>query len=323
MTSASPIALFAFNRPEHTAATLEALGNSVLSSNSELTIFCDGLRSPKDADAVAQVRAVAREAKGFKRLDVVERSGNLGLARSIISGVSQMLDSHDRVIVLEDDLVTSPHFLTFMNDGLQRYVDEDRVLSICGYRYPVPGSLPETFFLRGAHCWGWATWRRGWTLFEHDAEKLVAELVSRDLIYIFDILGSFPHTQMLQRVAAGEGESWAIRWMASAVLNDKLTLYPGISLVFNTGMDSSGNSAPATNVYDTTLSERPLQVGRTVVEGDRAALQLLRAFHIRWRRGWSRKERLYYQLSALLPPRVERALYSAIVRRSLRRLRLR
>src|SRR5690606_24189947 len=116
MASLAPIALFAFNRPEHTRATLGALINNDLASDSELTIFCDGPRSEEDVDAVSEVRALVRKINGFKRIEVIERPENLGLARSVITGVTSMLEASENVIVVEDDLVTSRHFLRFMND---------------------------------------------------------------------------------------------------------------------------------------------------------------------------------------------------------------
>ena len=128
----------------------------------------------------------------------------------------------DKVIVLEDDLVTSPHFLQYMNDGLGIYERDDRVISIHGYSYPVHGKLPETFFLRGADCLGWATWKRGWDLFEDDGQRLLNELERRNLTRSFDFDGSYPYTQMLRDQIAGSNSSWAVRWYASAFLRDKL-----------------------------------------------------------------------------------------------------
>ena len=321
MTHASPIALFAFNRPEHTQATLDALCENELACDSELTIFCDGPRSSEDEASVAEVREIAHTARGFKRVDVVERAENFGLARSVIRGVTDMLNDNDTVIVLEDDLVTSPYFLRFMNEALHAYVDDERVISVCGYSYPVRGSLPETFFLAGAHCWGWATWRRGWALFEHDPDVVLQRLrQDRDLLYEFDRAGSYPHTQFLKRAAMGEGDSWALRWMASAVIHGKLTLYPGKSLVTNIGMDSTGTNAPEIDVYRTTLAAEPPCVGEIEVRQDTRARRLLRDFHIEWRKTWRPKFRFYYLATAVIPEGIEKKLYAWIVERALRKI---
>ncbi len=324
MTSLSPIALFAFNRPEHTRETLAALSRNECASESELTIFCDGPRSADDEEGVAAVREIARNAQGFRSVRVVERPENLGLARSVITGVSSMLEESETIIVLEDDLVTSPFFLKFMNDALETYADDDRVISVCGYSYPVRGALPETFFLTGAHCWGWGTWRRGWALFEHDPIPLLEQLEENDdLLYEFDRAGSYPQARFLLRAAFGQGDSWALRWMASATVKDKLTLYPGQSLVTNIGMDSTGTNAPELDVYAATVAEDPPMVGNIDVRQHAHARKLMRDFHVRWRSSWRPKHRLYYLLTKLLPERIERKLYASKARKALAEIRKR
>lgn len=322
MTRPAPIALFAFNRPEHLGRTLDALAENELAGDSELTVFCDGARSAAEQEAVMAVRAVARSVCGFRQVSVVERDRNMGLAASVIDGVASMLAKHQAVIVMEDDLVTSRYFLRFMNDALQAYAGDERVISICGYSYPVAGELPETFFLSGAHCWGWATWRRGWALFEADAQPLLTRLEENDeLLYEFDRAGSYPHMQFLLWTTFGKGDSWALRWMASAIVHDKLTLYPGKSLVANIGMDSSGTHESELDVYDTELADRRPRVGDIEVVQNQRARRLLRGFHVRWRRGWGPKFRLYYLVAALLPESIEKMLYGRIVRRALQRIR--
>jgi hypothetical protein len=211
-----------------------------LAAQSDLFVFSDG---PKNADAaagVAQVRELLKGLTGFRSVTVAERERNFGLAASIISGVTDIVSRHGAVIVLEDDLVTSPHFLRYMNDALELYRDREEVASIHGYIYPVEGALPETFFLRGADCWGWATWKRAWELFEPDGAKLLARLRDGKLTKAFDRDGSYEYTRMLEDQISGRNDSWAVRWYASAFLADRLTLYPGRSLVQNIGMDALG-----------------------------------------------------------------------------------
>ncbi len=319
MSQTAPIALFAFNRPRHLATTLETLAQNELAGESLLTIFCDGARSAKDDDGVAAVRSVAHEATGFRSVRVVERPENFGLARSIITGVSEMLAAHERVIVVEDDLTTSPHFLRFMNDGLERYAGEDRVASVCGYRHPIGGGDDRTYFLRGAFCWGWGTWSRAWRLFEHDAYKCLTELDQRNLIYDFDFLGSMPYTQFLLASALGKGDSWAMRWMASTMIHDKLTLYPGQSLVRNAGNDSSGTHAGSGSKFDSPLATGSIRVGGAPVRADEDVLEAYRRFHLRAQIGWSGQRRLFQRVATFLPRGVERRAYTALVRRSLRR----
>jgi hypothetical protein len=319
MAEPAPVALFAFNRPEHTLATLDALHRNDLAAETEITIFCDGARTQEDNESVAAVRHIAHQARGFKRVVVVERDTNFGLARSVITGVGTVLKNNDTVIVVEDDLVTSPFFLAYMNDGLERYADIQRVISICGYTYPTEKTLPETFFLPGAHCWGWATWRRGWNLFKHDPQQCLDELRRRDLIYEFDVEGTAPYTLFMQRAAAGEADSWALRWMASAILNDKLSLYPGTSLVQNIGNEGSGTNARKQDAFRTRIAERQPEIDIDEPKVDASALADYRLFLLRgyWQGGLA--YRIYYKILKMLPKRFERRLYTAVTCRLLRR----
>lgn len=319
MADTAPIALFVFNRADHAAATLDALKKNELARDSELTVFCDGPRGAEDEPKVRSVRDLVKQTTGFGRLTVVERPQNLGLARSVITGVTQILESHDKVIVVEDDLITTPFFLSFMNDGLRRYADDERVWSLCAYAYPVWSELPGAVFLPGANPWGWATWRRAWELFEQDQTTLLRALYRDDLVYEFDLAGSFPHTAWLIRSSKGEGDSWALRWIGSAIVHHKLTLYPARSLVRNIGMDGSGTHAPDTSFYDGPLADSRPPLPEAPPETNQEALDLLRKHHIRWRRTFDYKEGIYYRLAALVPRRFERMLYSARMRRAMRK----
>lgn len=245
----APIALFAYRRPQHTRRAVESLLCNPEAERTELVIYSDAAAHPGAAADVAAVRAYLRTITGFARVTLVERQSNQGLSRSIIGGVGELLGTYGRVIVVEDDLVVSPFFLAYMNEGLRRYADDPRVASIHGYMYPVDGrvALPEAFFLQGADCWGWATWSHAWQHFEPDGRKLAAELRRRGCIRAFDLDGRYPFFRMLRHQIVGKNDSWAIRWHASAFLAGMLTLYPGRSHVLNTGADGSGTHSK-TNV---------------------------------------------------------------------------
>lgn len=258
----APIALFAYNRPAHLRQTLEALRKNELAAESDLHIFSDGPKSSKDAPMVETVRACLKDVPGFRSTTVIEHPTNLGLASSIIHGVTTICGRHGWIIVLEDDMVTSPWFLRYMNEGLATYELDPEVISIHGYIYPVRVPLPETFFLRGADCWGWATWARGWQHFNPDGAALLANLEERQLTHAFDFDGAYGYTAMLRDQIAGRNNSWAIRWHASAFLLDKLTLYSGRSLVQNIGLDNSGTHCGATEEFTTLLTSQPVPVVR-------------------------------------------------------------
>ena len=264
--SLAPVVLFVYNRPEHARRTIESLRANDLASDSHLIIFSDGPKSPDAKDKVREVRKLIRGVSGFRSVTIHQSPENKGLAKSIIGGVTGVCTKYGRIIVLEDDLVTSPWFLRYMNDALCEYELDERVVSIHGYTFPVDEQLPETFFVRGADCWGWATWRRGWDLFEPDGAKLLAELRLQKLTRLFDFDGAYSYTRMLKKQIAGKNQSWAVRWHAAAFLANRLTLYPGTSLVQNIGNDMSGTHCDARDSFFTKLAERPIRVGRIPLE---------------------------------------------------------
>jgi hypothetical protein len=273
----SPIALFVYNRIQHTTQTIEALRSNDLASESDLFIFSDAPKAASENEAVHTVREYVYKVDGFKSVTIIERPVNLGLANSIIDGVTSIVNKHGRVIVMEDDLVTSPLFLKYMNDALSFYESNKEVASIHGYVYPIEG-LPETFFLRGADCWGWATWSDRWKVFEPDGKKLLANLTSQGLIKRFDLNGAYAFSTMLKDQIKGLNNSWAIRWHASAFLNSQYTLYPGKSLVENIGNDGSGTHCASTNIFSTTLSNTEIRSLPTAVKEDEFVLELIESY---------------------------------------------
>lgn len=266
MLTCAPVALFVYNRPDHTRRTIDALKQNSLAEDSELIVFSDAAKSEAQAEAVREVRKYIGEIKGFKSVTIVEREANLGLARSIIDGVTTIVDKYGRIIVLEDDIVTSPHFLAYMNEALERYAQDERVASIHAYVYPCNQPLPEAFFLLGSDCWGWATWQRGWAQFNPDGQHLLDELKRRKLIRAFDFNGTYPFSKMLEGQIKGINDSWAVRWHASAFLAGKLTLYPGRSLVHNIGNDNSGTHCGDSDRHDTELSQTPIDLSNIEVK---------------------------------------------------------
>jgi hypothetical protein len=255
MSDLAPIVLFIYNRPDHTRQTLAALAASPLAQESKLIIYADGPKRPEHAESVAATRAIARATPGFGSVSLVERSENLGLARSIISGVTEACESYGRVIVLEDDLVVAPGFLAYMNRALDRYANEDRVMQISGYMFAVDRSyeLPETFFLKLSSTWGWATWNRAWATFESDSGSLLERMKDVDS-HEFNMKGSYPYMTALLDQHRGVLNVWGVRWYASMFLRQGLCLHPAQSLVSNIGMDGSGEHCGPSDAYDVVLS---------------------------------------------------------------------
>jgi len=266
MSSISPVVLFAYNRLWHTRQTIEALQKNELAAESNLFIYSDAPLNQKFAKSVNDVRKYIKSVSGFKSVTIIERDKNWGLAANIINGVTEIVNTYGTVIVLEDDMITSPYFLLYMNDALNYYKNEEKVISIHGYFYPVNADLPQTFFLKGADCWGWGTWKRGWDLFNPDSKALLNEIRNRKSEKEFDINGTYAYTKMLSDNALGKNDSWAIRWYASAFLENRLTLYPGKSMVENIGTDSTGTHCDSTEKFHVNLCENRICLSEIPVE---------------------------------------------------------
>lgn len=248
----SPILLFAYDRPDHLEATLETLKANPESQESKLHVFCDGPRNLEDQELlgrIAKVRQVVRSKPWCGEVQIHEFDYNRGLADSIISGVSQVLKSADRVIVLEDDLELSPGFLKFMNQALEVYKDENEVMHVSGYIFPVKQNLPETFFFDSGSCWGWGTWRRSWEKFNPDAGIIKSELIRRGLMSRFNLEDKYPFSDQLDFNISGARKTWAIKWYGSIILSGGHCLHPGKSFVNNRGHDGSGNNCGETTVF--------------------------------------------------------------------------
>lgn len=262
----APIVLFVYNRPMHTSLVVEALLKNSLASESDLFIFSDAPKNETVKKEVENVRLYLAKITGFKSVTILERTENWGLANNIIDGVTSVVKQYGRVIVLEDDLVVSPYFLKYMNEALDFYEKEEQVVSIHGYVYPVKRPLPETFFIKGADCWGWATWKRGWDLFCPDGKYLLEEIDKQHLKMKFDFDNSYPYYKMLKQLIEGKNNSWAIRWYASAFLQNKFTLYPGRSLVNQIGVDGSGTHCGVNEMFNVSLADSPIELSETMIQ---------------------------------------------------------
>lgn len=265
----APVILFAFNRPEHTKETLVSLKNNVLADRSVLYIYIDGPKvdaSVEQIEKINKVKQVAKEQQWCKEVYIIESETNKGLAASVIEGVTEVVGKHGKVIVLEDDLVTDKWFLKFMNDALNVYEKENDIACITGYIYPISKPLPQTFLLKGADCWGWATWKRAWDVFENNGINLLAELECKKLTSDFDFGDTYPYVQMLKDQIAKKNNSWAILWYASAYLKNKYCLYPGHSLVHNIGIDGSGTHSGTSEKFNVVLKNEEIKVEKLRIE---------------------------------------------------------
>ena len=278
MQNLAPIALFVYNRPQHTERTLKFLQQNELAAESRLFIFSDGPKKLHDEDKVAEVRSIIKKIEGFKSVKIFEKKENSGLANSVIAGVSQIIKDYGQVIVFEDDLVSSPYTLTYFNEALHRYREEEKVMHIGAYMYPLKTkNLSQSFFFRAATSWGWATWGRAWKNFEPDIDTLMSQFDHKKKA-AFSIDKTMNFWKQMEEFKKGKNNSWAIRWYASIFLKGGLTLNPAQSLVNNIGHDGSGVHSGINNIYNVAINPKPITQFPTVIEEDKTAYEMIKAF---------------------------------------------
>lgn len=279
--SYAPIILFTYCRPRHTKQAIESLLRNTEAADSDIIIYSDGPKDEKAVEGVNATREYIRTIGGFKNIQIIERPKNLGLANSIIDGVTSVVNKFGKAIVVEDDLIVSRFFLKYMNESLDLYEDDLEVISIHGYMYPVKETLPESFFIKTADCWGWGTWKRGWEFFDADSKALLKRIESEKLCKIFDFNNCYPYVEMLKDQIDGRVDSWAIRWYASALVNGKLTLFPGRSLVFQNGMDGEGGTHCGENTnYTVELSDTPIMLTKLKAKENKKARRAMADYFV-------------------------------------------
>ncbi len=250
----SPIVLFVYNRPWHTQQTIEALQQNELANESELFIYSDAPKNESAKDAVTEVRKLIKSIKGFKQVTVIEREKNWGLAESIIDGVTSIIKQYGKIIVLEDDLVTSPYFLKYMNEALEFYKDEEKVWHISGWNYPIEIEPAQDVFLwRVMNCWGWATWANKWQHYEKDVGKVISEFSSEE-IKAFNLDGAENFFGQVITNKEKKINTWAIFWYATIFKRKGLCLNPTQTFVENIGHDGSGVHCGESNQFQSALS---------------------------------------------------------------------
>lgn len=250
----APICLFVYARLSETRATVSALQANALSKNSDLHVFSDAARAGKENEVQA-VRDYLRKIEGFRSVTIHEASANQGLARSIIQGVSEILASHGKVIVLEDDIVTSTNFLTFMNQALEFYRDKAKVFGISGFTYPMEAlaSHPhDCAFGYRCYSWGWATWSDRWKLVDWDVRDFSTFRTRKDLQKLFDRGGS-DLSPMLFKQMLGKIDSWMIRWVYCQFQQGLLDVYPRISKTRNIGFGDGATHTDCSEIRYLTL----------------------------------------------------------------------
>ena len=254
----APIALFAFNRPDHLQQTLAALAANELASESELTIFCDGPRNEKERPLTDSVREVARQASGFASVKIVEREQNYGLANSLIAGISGIFEDNECAIVFEDDILTSKYTLSFLNTCLAKYKEEQTVFNISAWSIPFnrlnapEGYGYDTYFIPRFNCWGWATWKNRWEKIDWNVSDYDLFSASKELRRAFNI-GGQDLSFLLDLQKKGAIDSWAIRMDYARFKHGCVGLNPVKSYTTNIGMGSGTHTKDFTTRFDSDI----------------------------------------------------------------------
>jgi hypothetical protein len=237
MKNLAPIAIFTYNRLDFLKILIQSLKKNTLSKNCTIYFFSDNWKNTADKKKVLDVRNFIKNVSGFKKKITILRNKNFGLAKNIISGIDFVLKKNNKIIVLEDDLELSNKFLKYINVALDIYKNDKKVASVHGWSFPInfKKDTPDYFFIRGADCWGWGTWKRAWKKFNPDGNDLLNKIKNQNYEKLFNFNNSFNYTKMLEDQVKGRNNSWAIRWHASMFLENMFTLYPKTSLVKNNG----------------------------------------------------------------------------------------
>lgn len=285
----APICLFTYNRLDETIKTIEALKNNFLAKDSCLYIYSDGGKTLKDKEKVQKVRNYLHSISGFKSVVIHESSINKGLANSVISGVSEMLELNEKVIVLEDDLVTSPNFLDFLNQALTFYERDNCIFSISGFTLNLP-SLPgkkDYYFGYRASSWGWGIWSDRWMLIDWDVMEYDDFMKNKKLVKEFKRGGS-DLPRMLKNQNNGVIDSWAIRFCFHQFRNNLMTVFPTKSKLISIGFTNEATNTIGSKRFHTTLDkenkrnfifERFKKIDRIIVDEFAAKFSLKSRIH--------------------------------------------
>ena len=252
----APIVLLTYKRLTHTKRVIDALRVNALAGESSLFVFADAPKSENDKKDVESVKKYIYTINGFKSVTCIEREVNYGLAKNMTHAVTDIVARFGKIIVLEDDDMPAPFFLKFMNDALEKYSTNEKVMHIGGYMFPINAEgLPQTVFHRLTSSWGWATWDRAWKFYdsERDARKLMRRF-NWKMIRQFNFDDAALFWSQLRGNKRGKLNTWSIFWYAAVFLQGGLCLHPSRSLIQNIGMDSSGENCDTSTQFLTTLN---------------------------------------------------------------------
>ncbi len=237
VTNIVPVVLFAYARPRHLLQTLACLEREKIPL---LYVFSDG---PRNAEAASRVEAVREILHGISwcKTVVCERERNWGLGRSILDGVQQVLKTHERVIVFEDDLVCVPGTYQYLCAALDAYAQSPEVFSVTGWTHPrvTPEDVGDQPYFDGrSECWVWGTWARAWQGMDVDALGFMRECqrIGKDIYRYGADLPAMADEEQRKNI-------WAVRWLYRHIVAGGLCFRPPRTLVEHIGFDADATHA--------------------------------------------------------------------------------
>lgn len=257
MKNYAPIVLFTYNRIDQLKATINALQKNFLADESELFIYSDAMKNENDMEKVQKIRDYLHSLKGFQKVHIVERDENFGLAKSVIDGVTEVINKYGKVIVIEDDLITSENFLCYMNQSLEFYKQKESVFSISGFTMPLKSLKSyekDTYIALRPASWGWATWKDRWKNIDWDVNDYAEFIQDKNLVRQFN-LGGIDLTRMLKYYMQKKNNSWAIRWAYAMFKNRQYSIYPKVSKIQNIGFGEGATHCDGVNIYKSILDK--------------------------------------------------------------------
>ena len=280
MNNLAPIVLFTYNRLNHTKKTIEALQNNELATKSTLFIYSDGYTDNEQKEKVKEVRKYLKRISGFKNITIIKQKENLGLAKSIILGVTDIINKYGKIIVLEDDIVTSPYFLNYMNDSLNFYEKEKHVWHISAWNYPIEETNNgKTYLWRVMNCWGWGTWKNKWSSYEKNTDELISSFNKED-IYKFNLDGTYDFWGQVLANQSKTINTWAIYWYATIFKNQGLCVNPTKSFTKNIGFDKYGTHTKGDKPFNEILiNSYPIHFEKKIFE-NKTYLNKMKLFYI-------------------------------------------
>lgn len=251
----APLIIFTYNRLDTLELSIKSLQENFLANETDVFIFSDYAGKEKDIEFVNSVRKFLHSIDGFKSITIIERNENYGLAKNVIEGVTDIINKYEKVIVLEDDLLTSKNFLSYMNQALDFYENDERIFSISGFSWNLNSLkyLKEDVFLSyRPSSWGWATWKEKWTDIDWELKDFDSFIKNKKATRAFN-RGGMDMTRMLKHYKEGKNNSWAIRYSYNMFKKNKYCIYPKLSKIQNIGFSSNSTHCRGEHIHKTIL----------------------------------------------------------------------